>query len=155
MPKSNKNVKIQLWDTAGQEKYMSICKIFFQKAQGIILMYDITNRDSFEHLSKWIQIINDATFNIPIVLVGNKIDDEDDGRIVRVEEGKDFAKEHGYLFYETGALNGKNVNNVIFDLSEAIISALEISFSMNISKSFDYFSIKEKKKFSLRKESCC
>ena len=134
---------------------MSICKIFFQKAQGIILMYDITNRDSFEHLSKQIQIINDATFNIPIVLVGNKIDDEDDGRIVRVEEGKDFAKEHGYLFYETSALNGKNVNNVIFDLSEAIISALEISFSMNISKSFDHFSIKEKKKFSLRKESCC
>ena len=155
LPKSNKNVKIQLWDTAGQEKYMSICKMFFQKAQGIILMYDITNRDSFEHLSKWIQIINDATFNIPVVLVGNKLDDEDDGRIVREEEGKDFAREHGYLFYETSALNGKNVNNVIFDLSEAIISALEISFSMNISKSFDYFSIKEKKKFSLRKESCC
>ena len=155
LPKSKKNVKIQLWDTAGQEKYMSICKIYFQKIQGIILMYDITNRDSFEHLSKWIQVINDSTYNIPVVLVGNKIDDEDDGRIVRTEEGKTFAKDNGYLFYEASALNGKNVNNVIYDLCEIIISSLEISFSLDLSKTLDFFSIEEKKKPSLKKESCC
>ena len=156
LPKSKKIVNLQLWDSAGQEKYMSICKIFFQKVQGIILMYDITNRDSFEHLSKWIQMINDTTYNIPVVLVGNKLDDEEDKRIVREEEGKAFAKENGYLFYEASAFNGKNVNNVLYDLCEIIISSLEISFSYNISQScLENFAIKDKKKYSSRKEFCC
>ena len=156
LPHSKKHVKLQLWDTAGQERYMSVTKIFFQKVQGIVLMYDITNRQSFERLPKWVQLINDGTYNIPVILIGNKLDDENENRIVRKEEGKEFAKENGYLFYEASALNGKNVNNAFYDLSEAIISSLEVSLQINASTSLnEYFSIKQKKKPKERYERCC
>ena len=155
LPKSKKKVKLQLWDTAGQERYMSVNKLFFQRVQGIILMYDITRRESYENLNKWVQLINDNTFNIPVILVGNKIDDEDENRIVRAEEGRTFAENNGYLFYEASALSGKNVNNVIYDLSEAIISTLEHTFSMNISQSeFDFLGTKDKR-YKFRDEKCC
>ena len=107
LPKSKKKVKLNLWDTAGQERYMSINKLYFQKIQGVILMYDITHRDSFEGLAKWVQLINETTYNIPVILIGNKIDDEEENRIVRTEEGKDFAKQNGYLFYEDNTKNNK------------------------------------------------
>ena len=155
LPKSKKKVKLQLWDTAGQEKYMSVNKLFFQRVQGIILMYDITRRESYENLIKWVQLIDDNTFNIPVVLVGNKIDDEDENRIVRTEEGRTFAKNNGFLFYEASALSGKNVNDVIYDLSEAIISTLEHTFSMNISQSeLDFLGTKDKR-YKFRDEKCC
>ena len=155
LPKSKKKVKLQLWDTAGQERYMSINKLFFQRVQGIILMYDITRRESYENLNKWVQLIDDNTFNIPVVLVGTKIDDEDENRIVRTEEGRTFAKNNGFLFHEASALNGKNVNNTIYDLSEAIISTLEHTFSMNISQSeLDFLGTKDKR-YKFQDEKCC
>ena len=73
LPVSKKTVKLQIWDTAGQEKYMSINKNLFQRVQGIILMYDITKRETFEHLETWINIIKQMTNEIPIILVGNSI----------------------------------------------------------------------------------
>jgi len=157
LPKSKKKVKINLWDTAGQERYMSINKLYFQKIQGIILMYDITQRSSFERLPKWVQLINETTFNIPIVLIGNKIDDEEENRIVSTEEGKDFANQNGYLFYEASALSGKNVNDSIYDLCESIILSLELStFNVNASgTNLDYFSNNEKNFHQLRNEKCC
>ena len=157
MPKSKKKVKINLWDTAGQERYMSINKMYFQKIQGIILMYDITQRSSFERLPKWVQLINETTFNIPVILIGNKIDDEEENRIVSTEEGKDFANQNGYLFYEASALSGKNVNNSIYDLCESIILSLESStFTVNASgTNLDYFSNNEKNIHQLRNEKCC
>ena len=157
LPKSKKKVKINLWDTAGQERYMSINKLYFQKIQGIILMYDITQRSSFERLPKWVQLINETTFNIPVILIGNKIDDEEENRIVSTEEGKDFANQNGYLFYEASALNGKNVNNSIYDLCESIILSLELStFTVNASgTNLDYFSNNEKNFHQLRNEKCC
>ena len=157
LPKSKKKVKINLWDTAGQERYMSINKMYFQKIQGIILMYDITQRSSFERLPKWVQLINETTFNIPIVLIGNKIDDEEENRIVSTEEGKDFANQNGYLFYEASALSGKNVNDSIYDLCESIILSLELSaFTVNASgTNLDYFSNNEKNIHQLRNEKCC
>jgi small GTP-binding protein len=157
LPKSKKKVKMNLWDTAGQERYMSLNKIFFQRVQGIMLMYDITNRESYEKLPKWVKFINEQAYNVPVILVGNKIDDENENRIVRKEEGKDFAKQNGYLFYEASALNGKNVNNTFYSLCESCISKLEESIVINGSAStslMDYFSIQKKKKKS-KEEYCC
>ena len=157
LPKSKKKVRMNLWDTAGQERYMSLNKIFFQRVQGIMLMYDITNRESYEKLPKWVKFINEQAYNVPVILVGNKIDDENENRIVRKEEGKDFAKQNGYLFYEASALNGKNVNNAFYSLCESCISKLEESVVINGSASsslMDYFSIQKKKK-KTKEEYCC
>ena len=158
LPKSKKNVKLQIWDTAGQERFMSLNKLFFQKVQGIILMYDITNRDSYEDLPKWVQLIEENAYNIPVILIGNKLDDEDENRIVKTQEGENFANDNGFLFYESSALNGKNVNNALFALCERILSSSEESFNIEdySESSSEIFTSKDiKKKDISRKESCC
>ena len=128
LPQSKKKVKLQIWDTAGQEKYMAINKNIFQRVQGIILMYDLTKRESFERLRIWINLIKQMTNEIPIILVANKLDQEDDsenGRIVEYSEGEAFAKENDFKFLEASGLNGTNVDKVFVEISEIIIKNLQ------------------------------
>ena len=128
LPQCKKKVKLQIWDTAGQEKYMSINKNLFQKVQGIILMYDLTKRETFERLSIWLNIIRQMTNEIPIILVANKLDDEqnpESGRIVEYQEGEKFAKENEFSFLEASGLNGTNVEKVFITISEQIIKYLQ------------------------------
>ena len=128
LPQSKKKVKLQIWDTAGQEKYMAINKNIFQRVQGIILMYDLTKRESFERLRIWINLIKQMTNEIPIILVANKLDQEDDsenGRIVEYSEGESFAKENDFKFLEASGLNGTNVDKVFVEISEIIIKNLQ------------------------------
>ena len=99
LPKTKQNIKLQFWDTAGQERYKSLNKLYFQRVQGIILMYDITKRESFESLDSWTKLIYDNIDYVPIVLVGNKLDDAEENRIIEVEEGQNFADEHDFLFF--------------------------------------------------------
>ena len=134
---------------------MSINKLYFQKVQGIILMYDITDRSTYEKLPKWVEIINEEVYNIPLILIGNKLDDEEN-RIVRIGEGKAFAKENGFLFQETSAKSGKNVNNSMFLLCEKIISSLEDP-NCNIKRfdTFDSLTIPMKKKEKSKTNQCC
>ena len=73
LPKSKKSVQLQIYDTAGQERYMALNKSLFQKVQGIIIMYDITNRTSYENLSIWFNAVNETISNKTIILVGNKL----------------------------------------------------------------------------------
>ena len=128
LPVSKKTVKLQIWDTAGQEKYMSINKNLFQKVQGIILMYDLTKRETFDRLKIWLNIIKQMTNEIPIILVANKLDDENNpetGRIVEVTEGEAFAKDNEFQFLEASGLNGTNVEKVFTTISEKIIKNLQ------------------------------
>ena len=128
LPQSKKKVKLQIWDTAGQEKYMAINKNLFQRVQGIILMYDLTKRDTFERLNIWINIVKQMTNDIPIVLVGNKLDEEnkpDKGRIVDYKEGEAFAKDHQFQFFEASGFNGTNVEKVFNTISELVIKDLQ------------------------------
>ena len=157
LPGTKQNVKLQFWDTAGQERYRSINRIYFQKAQGIILAYDITSRESFEGLDNWIKLINDNIDYAPIVLIGNKVDDELENRIVRFEEGRQFANAHGFLFFETSALNGKNVNNAVYGLCEKIIEHLnkKSDYNFNIAQSLNGVLDDNKIKKSNKKVNCC
>ena len=128
LPQSKKKVKLQIWDTAGQEKYMSINKNLFQRVQGIILMYDLTKRDTFERLTIWLNIIKQMTCEIPIVLVGNKLDEENNeesGRIVEYSEGEKFAKDNGFQFLEASGMNGTNVDKAFMTIAEKVLKNLE------------------------------
>ena len=156
LPGTKQNVKLQFWDTAGQERYRSINRIYFQKAQGIILAYDITSRESFEGLGNWIKLINDNIDYAPIVLIGNKADDVEN-RIVRFEEGSQFANSHDFLFFETSALNGKNVNNAIYGLCERIIGHLnnKSDYNFNVAVSLNDVMNDKKIKKSNKKFNCC
>lgn len=157
LPKTKQNIKLQFWDTAGEEKYRSMNKLYFQRVQGIILMYDITNKDSFDGLSQWTKLIFENLDSIPIVLIGNKLDD-DERRIVRYEEGKSFADENDFIFYEASALTGKNVNNSVYSLCEKIIDTMNNKLSFNVNNASvtinDIMNNKNINKIE-RKEPCC
>ncbi len=155
----NNIVKVQIWDTAGQERYRSINRIYFQKAQGIILVYDITSRESFEGLGDWIKLIHDNIDYAPIVLIGNKLDDAGENRIVRFEEGRQFANVHDFLFFETSALSGKNVDKAVYALCERIIDHLnnKSTYNYNFSVALSLNDIMKDDKINKtdKKSGCC
>ncbi|XP_042325170.1 EF-hand calcium-binding domain-containing protein 4B [Sceloporus undulatus] len=116
----NSHIVLQLWDTAGQERYRSITKQFFRKADGVIVMYDITARETFIAVKQWLVNIEEATGeNIPILLLGNKTDKEKE-REVPHGLGKHLAKEYNLIFYECSALSGDNTNKSIHHLARIL-----------------------------------
>lgn len=123
--KSGVTVRLQVWDTAGQESFRSITRSYYRGAIGALLVYDITNANSFENLPSWLKDSLDATNqNIGIVLVGNKSDLETE-REVNKEVAKNFAKENNLLFLETSAKNGTNVEKIFQILSEQILAKID------------------------------
>ena len=115
---NNKEVKVKIFDTAGQERFKSIASNYLKKAEGIILVYDITDRISFENIDNWVDDINKEGENSKaIILIGNKSDKEDE-RAIQKEEGEKLAKNccGGIKFYETSCKTGENVENAINDL---------------------------------------
>jgi Ras-related protein Rab-8A len=121
LPRSQKKVKFQMWDTAGQEKYMSINRNLFQRVNGIILMYDIAEQKSFDNLRQWINIIDQFVKGLPIILVGNK-KDLDDLRAVPKEKGEQLANYHNISFWESSSKSGENVEECFLDFGEQIIA---------------------------------
>ena len=103
-----KIVKVQIWDTAGQEKFRTIGAGIYRNANGIILAYDVTNLTSFENLKLWIYEINIYGNNFSLMLVGNKTDKENE-RMVSYEMGQEFADELKIPFFETSPKSGSNV----------------------------------------------
>jgi len=102
-------VKLQIWDTAGQERFRTITVSYFKGAHGIVLVYDITDRDTFESIQQWVEQIHEyADANVNVLLVGNKCDQEEQ-RAVSTAEGEALAREYGIEFFETSARENVNV----------------------------------------------
>mmetsp|Transcript_23958 Transcript_23958/g.42661 ORF Transcript_23958/g.42661 Transcript_23958/m.42661 type:complete len:205 (-) Transcript_23958:329-943(-) len=96
-------LKLQIWDTAGQERFRTITVSYFKGAHGIVLMYDVTDRETFDSISHWLaQIKEHADAQVNVVLVGNKCDIADK-RQVATEEGQQLADEYKLKFFETSA----------------------------------------------------
>ena len=105
--------EIQIWDTAGMERYRSLNRIFYHEAVGAILCFDLTNKRTFDDLESWLdEFITEAPPNPSIVLVGNKCDLSD---VIEVEndEIQVFAKEHHLRYFTTSAFNGDGVNEML------------------------------------------
>ena len=112
---------LQIWDTAGQERYKTITKQYYKGSNGILLVYDITDRKTFSNLNFWINDIKtDGPDNLVFIIIGNKSDLVEQ-RKVSTEEGENFAKKHGFLFKEVSALNGDNITLVFEILSRDLI----------------------------------
>jgi len=113
-------VKLQIWDTAGQERFRTITSSYYRGAHGIIVVYDITNPDSFANVRKWLQEINRyASENVQKILVGNKCDLVSE-RKVSYEDAKELADELGVTFLETSAKNATNVDVAFENMAKAI-----------------------------------
>ncbi|XP_077102217.1 ras-related protein Rab-26 [Siphateles boraxobius] len=102
-------VKLQIWDTAGQERFRSVTHAYYRDAHALLLLYDVTNKASFDNIQAWLTEINEfAQQNVVIMLLGNKADATHE-RVVKREEGEKLAKEYGVPFMETSAKSGLNV----------------------------------------------
>ena len=117
----NKQIKMQIWDTAGQERFRNVISSYFRGAHGILLIYDVTNRDSFKNLESWlIEIEKNASENVLKILIGNKNDLVDDKEI-KTEEGQAFANRNGMQFIETSAKENTNVTEAFECLAKLMM----------------------------------
>eukprot|EP01100_Stratorugosa_tubuloviscum_P011808 TRINITY_DN5365_c0_g2_i1.p1 TRINITY_DN5365_c0_g2~~TRINITY_DN5365_c0_g2_i1.p1 ORF type:complete len:204 (+),score=78.71 TRINITY_DN5365_c0_g2_i1:109-720(+) len=118
-------IKLQIWDTAGQEKFRSITRSYYRGAAGALLVYDITRRESFDHVSSWLDDCRKYSNQyITIMLIGNKCDLESK-RAVPKEDGERFAKEHNLFFMETSAKTAENVEKAFTDTARKIYEVTE------------------------------
>ena len=144
--KNGKDVRLRIFDTAGQERYRAVSASFIKKADGVILIYDISDLDSFEAVDNWIKSIREiGKEKLPIVLVGNKCDLSDDERKISLKEGQDKANEFQIPFYETSCKDGINIKEALEKLIDDIIE----KGNKNI---MGEFKILNKGK---KKEKCC
>jgi small GTP-binding protein len=124
----NKTIRIKIWDTAGQEKYQSLTKGFFRNAQGIMVVFDVTNSETYEDLKYWTQSIKTHMGSdidkISVIIIGNKIDSNE--REVRREDAEVYCQELGYPYFETSAKTGENVDETIKYLVKQVLKKSSI-----------------------------
>ena len=155
--RGDSSIKVLIWDTAGQEKFQNIARQYYKGANGVLLIYDIGNRKSFQRIDFWLKELkdNNRLEELFICLVGNKIDMEDKREITR-EEGEKYAKDNNIIFFEVSAKTGDGIN-LLFD--KVINGSMEKVFSViekdegddkiRLSSIFEKGYIKEKNK------KCC
>ncbi|TEA40647.1 hypothetical protein DBR06_SOUSAS9410015 [Sousa chinensis] len=120
-----KQIKLQIWDTAGQESFRSITRSYYRGAAGALLVYDITRRETFNHLTSWLEDARQhSSSNMVIMLIGNKSDLES-RRDVKREEGEAFAREHGLIFMETSAKTACNVEEAFINTAKEIYRKIQ------------------------------
>lgn len=121
-------VEMQLWDTAGQEKFRSLIPVYYRNAIAAVAVYDVSNMDSFSHLSDWIeQFQNEAGVAAVVFVVGNKTDLVDD-RQVKAEDAESWAHARNYSFFECSAKSGDGVKHLFEEMAKAIVVTKEIKF---------------------------
>lgn len=118
----DKYVKLQIWDTAGQERFRTITSAYYRGADGIIMVYDVTNQESFDHVQDWLQEVNrysnEGTCKL---LIGNKSDRED--KKISTQQGEEFAQKLGMPFLETSAKTASNVEAAFLAMAAELIKA--------------------------------
>ena len=118
---NNKEIKLKIWDTAGQERFRNITTQYYKGADGIVLVYDVTDDGSFEKIRDWMAQIqsNAQRDELGLVLLGNKCDIEP--RVVTEEQGTKMAEELKVSYFETSALNGQGINEAFEQLARDIM----------------------------------
>ncbi|XP_019088873.1 PREDICTED: ras-related protein RABB1a-like [Camelina sativa] len=121
----NKPIKLQIWDTAGQETFRSVTRLYYRGRVGTLLVYDITRRETFNHLAIWLEEARQyASENMTTILIGNKCDLEGE-RVVSTEEGEQFAREHGLIFMEASAKTAQNVEKAFIETATTIYKRIQ------------------------------
>ena len=121
----DKLYRIQIWDTAGQENYKSITRAYYKNSACALIVYDVSNKESFSDVSTWIEDCkNQCPKTIYMILVGNK-SDLNEQREVSKEEGQELANQYGIDFFETSAKTGQNVEELFYNTAEYIATNIE------------------------------
>ena len=142
----NKNIRIQIWDTAGQEKYRAITRNLFLKVLGVLIIYDITNEKSYNNLKTWVQLIReDCGSHMQIIIVGNKCD-LDSERKINQEEVLKYARKEKIEYIETSCKTGENVQKAVKTICEKILENNDLSTDMSFTLNSSSFMAPKKKK---------
>lgn len=119
----NKRLKLTIWDTAGQERFRTLTSSYYRGAQGVVMVYDVTRRDSFENLEQWLKEVNiycpNSGEGVVKLLVGNKIDL--DGRVILRKEAENWARNQGMLFLEASAKTRMGVKQCFLEIVHKIL----------------------------------
>ena len=154
----NQDIHLLLYDTAGQEKFRSLIPMYTRDANIILLVYDISNRDSFTNLSQWLKDLTNVNMEeVILCIVGNKID-LSDKRAVNTEEGKKFAEEHDFIFQEISAKTGEGFSDLFYkNLFEQIRFKFRPGGQMPPSEIINdiKFNIDQDENKAILKKKCC
>ncbi|CAF5019019.1 unnamed protein product [Rotaria sp. Silwood1] len=122
---NQKNIKLQIWDTAGQERFRSVTRSYYRGASGALLVYDITNRESYNTIANWLSDARQlASSNIVIILCGNKKDLEDQRQVTFLEANQ-FAQDNDLIFVETSAMTGENIYESFLQCAQIILNKID------------------------------
>ncbi|CAB0014976.1 unnamed protein product [Nesidiocoris tenuis] len=142
-------VKLQIWDTAGQERFRSVTHAYYRDAHALLLLYDVTNKNSFDNIRAWLGEIKEyAQDDVVIMLLGNKCDSQSSERMVRREDGERIARENTVAFMETSAKTGQNVELAF------IAIARELKARKNGTHNRSSFNVQEYVREQTQKATC-
>ena len=148
-----KLVKMQIWDTAGQERFRNVISSYFKGAHGILLIYDITAKDSFKELENWLgEVERNANSQVLKILIGNKCDLED-RREISKDEGEAFAMRNGMQFMETSAKLNTNVNEAFEALAKIMVESSNKINAINFEKK--KIKVDKGANLNTQKKKCC
>ena len=149
-----KKVKLQVWDTAGQERFRTITTSYYKGAQAIIVVFDITDRDSFEHVKNWMADVDKfAKDGVLRILSGNKCDLEHQRKVSK-DEGKELASKYGINYIETSAKETTNIDELFVSTTETFINRQ--ASGSNKTKTVEKQGIDlNKEEVQEKKRSCC
>ena len=116
----NFNIKLQIWDTSGEEKYRSITKNFYRNADGLFVVFDLTRKVTYERIKDWINEAEEYNKGIKKILIGNKLDLENK-REVKKDSAENFAKKNNLKYIETSAKDGTNIKESFDEIIELIL----------------------------------
>ena len=151
-------VKLQIWDTCGQEVYRSLISNFYRNSSLAVLLYAIDNRDSFINVDNWLkELKGQANPDVKIMIVGNKCDLEDE-RKVSIEEGKEFKEKNNLnYFMEASAKTGFNAKNVLIEAAKILYRDYLVNKNLydNDGDSIDNIKVKNMESITVKKKGCC
>lgn len=125
----NKTIKLQIWDTAGQERFRTITSSYYRGAHAMIIVYDVTDKESFDHVNSWIvECDRYGKENVLKILVGNKCDSPN--RQVSYEMGKEFADTLGLEFVETSAKTSANIEKAFLKITSSLKELMKVSVNI-------------------------
>ena len=110
---NNRLIKLQIWDSAGQEKFRSLIPNYIRGSALIFLIFDVSKKETYDHLNEWLKFITNIENGGLIIIVGNKIDLKD-SREVNTEEAEKYCKDKKYEYFEFSAKNGTNIDNMLY-----------------------------------------
>eukprot|EP01114_Cavostelium_apophysatum_P021261 TRINITY_DN736_c0_g1_i1.p1 TRINITY_DN736_c0_g1~~TRINITY_DN736_c0_g1_i1.p1 ORF type:complete len:205 (+),score=47.51 TRINITY_DN736_c0_g1_i1:157-771(+) len=150
-----KTVKLQIWDTAGQEKFRTITSTYYRGAHGIAIVYDVTDSTSFNHLTMWLQEIErSAKDSVSKIIIGNK-SDMTTKRVVETSAGKEFADKLGVPFLETSAKNATNVEQAFITMATDIKNRMDATGGASAAQPKTQNHIKPGKQIQNQESGCC